>query len=88
MSAGWPTRRTGGATGAAIERWIDEAQADFLAVVSAALDASGSPAVLDERLLEPFIAERICREMVYAARVLPRWLDAPMGTLRRVVPRA
>ena len=79
-------RRTSGRYRDAIERWIGAAQGDFLAAYRATLAASGSAAVLDERLLEPFVAERICREIVYAARVLPRWLEAPMGTLRRVVP--
>ena len=78
--------RTGGRHNAAIELWIGSAQADYLDAYRAALAASGTAASLDDRLLEPFVAERICREIVYAARVLPRWLDAPMGTLRRVVP--
>jgi len=79
-------RRTGGTRREAIERWIGQAQGDFLAAYRSTLAGSGSMAALDERLLEPFVAERICREIVYAARVLPRWLVAPMGTLRRVVP--
>jgi hypothetical protein len=36
-------------------------------------------------MTDVFLAGRICRQIVCAARVLPRWLDAPMGTLRRVV---
>ena len=79
-------RRTGGTQRVAIEGWIGDAQADYLAAYRDAIAASGTGVTLDPRLLVPFIAERICREIVYAARVLPRWLDAPMGTLRRVVP--
>ena len=79
-------RRTGGRHRDAIEDWIGDAQADYLAAYRTALAGSGTDATLDDRLLDAFVAERICREIVYAARVLPRWLDAPMGTLRRVVP--
>jgi maltokinase len=79
-------RRTSGRHRDAIERWIGDAQADYLTTYRTALAASGTEATLDDRLLDAFVAERICREIVYAARVLPRWLDAPMGTLRRVVP--
>ena len=71
------------ASSAAIEDWIGGAQRDFLAAYRAALADAGRPELLDERLLGPLTAERICRELVYAARVLPRWLYAPMGTLRR-----
>ena len=80
-------RRTTEASGAAIERWIGDAQRDFLAAYRAGLEGAGRPELFDERLLESLIAERICRELVYAARVLPRWLYAPLGTLRRVVPQ-
>ena len=76
-------RRTTAASSAAIERWIDGAQRDFLAAYRAALAEAGRPELLDERLLVPLTAERICRELIYAARVLPRWLYAPLGTLRR-----
>jgi maltokinase len=79
-------RRTADASGAAIEHWIGEAQRAFLAAYRRSLAGAGRPELFDGRLLEPFIAERICRELVYAAQVLPRWLYAPMGTLRRVVP--
>jgi maltokinase len=33
-------------------------------------------------LLAAFEAEQECRELVYAARFLPRWRYAPMATLR------
>jgi maltokinase len=63
--------RRGGGSGAA-ERWIGNARAAFL-------DAIGP---LDERLLAAFEVEQECRELVYAARFLPRWRYAPMATLR------
>jgi maltokinase len=52
--------------------WIAEAREGILA-------ASGS---LDEALLAQFEVEQECRELVYAARFLPRWRYAPMATLR------
>ncbi|MCY7418830.1 MAG: hypothetical protein LH650_10095 [Chloroflexi bacterium] len=79
-------RRTGGDAILDIERWIGEAQAAYLDAYRAALADAARSELLDERLLQPLTAERICRELVYAARVLPRWLYAPMGTLRRLVP--
>ncbi len=78
--------RTGGTVIADIERWIRAAQTDFLDAYRGGLREGGRPELLDERLLGPMTAERICRELVYAARVLPRWLYAPMGTLRRTFP--
>jgi maltokinase len=63
--------RSGGGSAAA-ERWIGEARDAFL-------DAVGP---LDERLLAAFEVEQECRELVYAARFLPRWRYAPMATLR------
>ncbi len=78
--------RTGGTMAPAIEAWIGDAQRDFQAAYRTILASAGRSESYDERLLEPFIAERICRELVYAAQVLPRWLYAPMATLRRVVP--
>ena len=79
-------RRTTEASATAIEGWIDAAQHDFLEAYRASLAEAGRPELLDERLLVPLTAERICRELIYAARVLPRWLYAPLGTLRRFAP--
>ena len=36
----------------------------------------------DPALLAAFEVEQECRELVYAARFLPRWRYAPMATLR------
>jgi maltokinase len=46
---------------------------------SAFLDAAGQ---VDADLLAAFEVEQECRELVYAARFLPRWRYAPMATLR------
>ncbi|WP_123559174.1 aminoglycoside phosphotransferase [Kitasatospora cineracea] len=55
--------------------WVRQARADFLA-------AYGAPEVFDERLLKAFSIEQECRELIYAARFLPRWRYAPLGVLR------
>jgi maltokinase len=58
--------------GAAIDGWIEEARRRYLVAVGP----------FDERLLAPFEVEQLCRELVYAARFLPRWRYAPMAALR------
>jgi maltokinase len=57
---------------AAISRWIEEAGKLFRETVGP----------VDERLLVAFEIEQLCRELVYAARFLPRWGYAPMAALR------
>lgn len=52
--------------------WIAAARSAFLAAVGPA----------DEVLLAAFEVEQECRELVYAARFLPRWRYAPMAALR------
>ncbi|HET7030303.1 MAG TPA: hypothetical protein VFI34_07315 [Candidatus Limnocylindrales bacterium] len=65
-------RRRGEAdAGPAIGAWIAWTRRDFLA----ALDP-------DPDLLAAFEAEQELRELVYAARFLPRWRYAPLATLR------
>jgi maltokinase len=56
----------------AVDQWISDARARFR-------EASGHA---DERLLAAFEVEQLCRELVYAARFLPRWGYAPMAALR------
>ena len=74
-------RRRGARPTATVRAWIAEARAAFLA---------GDRAV-DEALLAAFEVEQECRELVYAARFLPRWRlrpdgDAP-GAVRLMDPR-
>ena len=52
--------------------WITEARAGLLGAVDR----------VDEGLLAAFEVEQECRELVYAARFLPRWRYAPLATLR------
>jgi maltokinase len=51
------------------------------------LTAAGKRDLFDDRLLTALEAERVCRELLYAAGTLPRWMYAPLGTLRRMIPR-
>lgn len=62
----------GGPAAMSAERWIAAAREAFLAAVRP----------LDEALLAAFEVEQEARELVYAARFLPRWRYAPMATLR------
>ena len=52
--------------------WIADARAGFLGAIGA----------VDDDLLAAFEVEQECRELVYAARFLPRWRYAPIATLR------
>jgi maltokinase len=74
-------RRTDGAHGAHLRDWAERAEVAFLAAYRQGLDAAGSDA-LDQRLLEPLMAEQFCRELIYADATLPRWRYAPMRALR------
>ncbi|MFE3450663.1 hypothetical protein ACFXJ8_17200 [Nonomuraea sp. NPDC059194] len=73
-------RRDADASAAAA--WAAAARADLLAAYRLRLAEAGRPDLLDERLLGPFEIEQECRELIYAARHLPRWRYAPMGVLR------
>ncbi|GAA0398956.1 hypothetical protein Acor_21230 [Acrocarpospora corrugata] len=48
----------------------------------ATLAEAGRSELLDRSLVRPFEVEQECRELIYAARHLPRWRYAPMGVLR------
>jgi maltokinase len=75
-------RRTAGARRAGLEAWIRDARAAFLA----AYRATPAADLLDDRLLAAFEVEQECRELLYAARFLPRWRYAPMAMLRTLFP--
>lgn len=65
---------------AAMDAWIDRAQAAVLAAYAAPAAAAGIP--LDRPLLRRFCLEKELYECVYATRVLPEWLYAPRLGLR------
>jgi Uncharacterized protein, probably involved in trehalose biosynthesis len=66
--------------------WAAAAREDVRKSYLAALAEAGRPELLDETLLRPFEIEQECRELIYAARHLPRWRYAPMGVLRSWFP--
>ena len=61
--------------------WIHEARQRFLGTYRQLLHDHERGELLDERLLVPFAVEQECREYVYAARHLPRWLYVPDAAL-------
>jgi maltokinase len=75
-------RRTEGAHRDALRAWARDAADHLLAAYREGLAAHDMTHLLDEKLLRPFEVEQECRELIYAARFLPRWRYAPMGVLR------
>jgi maltokinase len=75
-------RRTGGRHTQILRNWAVDARAVFLEAYRERARHTGLESGLDERLLRPFLAEQLCRELVYAAEMLPRWRYAPIGALR------
>lgn len=67
---------------AMIAEWALAARATLESAYSDRLAELGHAELLDRSLLRPFEIEQECRELVYAARHLPRWRYAPMGVLR------
>ena len=63
--------RTAGAARPVVEAWIARTRRDFLGALA-----------VEPALLAAFEVEQECRELVYAARFLPRWRYAPLATLR------
>jgi maltokinase len=75
-------KRTGFSRSSSARAFAAHARDECLAAYRARLDALGSRELLDDRLLRPFSVEQECRELIYAARFLPRWTYAPMSVLR------
>jgi maltokinase len=67
---------------AALLAWGRQTADDLLAAYRAGLAARGLTHLFDPGLLRPYEVEQECRELVYAARFLPRWRYAPMGVLK------
>ncbi|MFD0888419.1 hypothetical protein ACFQ08_28125 [Streptosporangium algeriense] len=70
----------------AVETEVAEAVAVLGEAYLARLAEHGHAGLLDRSLLRPFEIEQECRELIYAARHLPRWRYAPMGVLRSRYP--
>jgi maltokinase len=62
--------------------WARSARRACLDAYTARLAEHGKAELFDARLLRPYEIEQECRELIYAARFLPRWRYAPMGVLR------
>ena len=72
----------------ALARWTGAARADLLRAYRDGLAGRPRRVTHDERLIGPFMAWQLCRELRYAADTLPRWRYAPMGALARLYPAA
>ncbi len=75
-------RRTEGRFRDEIRLWSEISADDLLRAYRSGLKSRGMAAVFNHTLLRPFEIEQECRELLYAARFLPRWRYAPMGVLR------
>lgn len=69
-----------------IAAWTVTARDALESAYLARLAELGHTALLDRSLVRPFEIEQECRELIYAARHLPRWRYAPMGVLRSWYP--
>ena len=79
-------RRTGHRARERVREWIASARDAFLEAYAATTARAGHPDLLDERLLPAFEVEQECRELVYAARHLPRWTYVPDAALAELLP--
>ena len=64
-----------------VAAWIAAARASVPRGVHRRLASAGRSELFDARLLHPFEVEQECRELVYAARHLPRWTYVPDAAL-------
>jgi maltokinase len=74
-------RRTGFAATAAVDAWSATARERLLEGYLDELATLGRSDLFDARLLAPFVADQVCRDLVYAANHLPRWAYAVTGGL-------
>ncbi|WP_214106337.1 hypothetical protein [Acrocarpospora catenulata] len=71
-----------GADPQSMAAWVWMTRESLEGAYVARLAAGGREDLLDRALIRPFEVEQECRELIYAARHLPRWRYAPMGVLR------
>jgi maltokinase len=79
-------RRTEHAYDGRVRDWAATARRMFLSGYRAALARAGLENIFDPRLLAAFEVEQECRELVYAARHLPRWTYVPDAALAELLP--
>jgi len=70
---------------AAVDAWSAAARDRLLEGYVGELATLGRTDLFDERLLAPFVAEQVCRDVLYAVHVLPRWAYAVTGGLHILV---
>ena len=70
----------------AVDQWSRDARTQLLEAYLAELASAGRSELLDERLVAPFEAEQLCREIVYAEQHIPAWVYAPLGGLWQEYP--
>ncbi|GLW21635.1 hypothetical protein [Microbispora triticiradicis] len=80
--AGQVAVRRRSADPAATAAWAVSSRRRLRTAYTRTLTEAGRSGLLDASLLRPFEVEQECRELIYAARHLPRWRYAPMGVLR------
>jgi len=64
-----------------VDAWSRRAREMLLEAYRGELAAAGRAELLDDRLIEPFEAEQLCHEIVYAGLYVPSWVYAPLGGL-------
>lgn len=79
-------RRTEGIDVGAVLGWLAGARPQLLDAYRDALARLDASDLLDEPLLRAFEVEQECREIIYAARHLPRWAYAPLGAVEAMFP--
>jgi maltokinase len=70
--------------GEPLATWTAEARSDLLVAYRTAISVVPTRTSFDERLVGPFVARQLCRELLYADSILPRWRYAPMGAIARL----
>jgi maltokinase len=75
-------KRTEGRRTDELRQWGRDTADALLTAYRKELEKRSFSPLFDPDLLRPFEVEQECRELVYAARFLPRWQYAPMGVLK------
>jgi maltokinase len=79
--------RTEPRAGAGLDDWFEASREAFLAAYLGELARGDGSALFDARLVRAFEVEQECRELVYAARHLPRWIYVPDSALGPLLDR-
>ncbi len=79
-------RRTAGECADRVRAWSAKARDAFLSTYTTTTADAGHADLLDGALLPAFEVEQECRELVYAARHLPRWTYVPDAALAELLP--